>query len=303
MTWPISIAGLGTGPTDVELRNRQEDPLLREAQLWEGHRAVVSVARDASAPLVIENLSIRMNAEAITDYHALFLEGGPSAASPPERHIVRNVVMRTSTIASTTGRTAIRAGNNVLFQNVLLHGPWSTCSRIASAYPTNGAPPAIGAAFINVTCRLNGEGVHVASAGFDVAGVRDSTFINLVVDNTTSSTPGLLRAQPARSGGSSAVDVPRSFVARAIHYRGFSPLFGRFTEADGDYDFGDLRSLARTTMLFVSDTDSRLVEGASPIDNGIEPSSIVDRWLPGLSVEGVRREGRVIDQGAYEQGN
>jgi hypothetical protein len=99
-----------------------------------------------------------------------------------------------------------------------------------------------------------------------------------------------------------ALDYPTSFDATNWVIRNGDTMFDGFTAMDGTYGVTPIVDVMANDPFFVSPTDSHLDVGADGIDTGVAPSSIDPTLDLGTTLDGVDRNGRVIDHGAYEQG-
>jgi hypothetical protein len=176
----------------------------------------------------------------------------------------------------------------------VIRGQFQTCIRFG---PQPGQTIAPTSGFVvNTTCRLNGTEGLAPQAAFDVAAMRQGTFVNLIVE--VGGAAPLFRAQ-ADGLGARVAPVQllldrTSIVRRSANFDGFTDLDGTYSITVDDLEGDD--------PLFVSPTDSALVGGAQPIDTGRDPNGVDPSLTAGTAIDGTSRVGRVIDRGAYEQG-
>ena len=199
----------------------------------------------------------------------LIFDEGTSDAATPGRHELRRLWLD-NTAPGPVIPDAVIAGNEVLLQDSLIHGDFGTCVR-AGGGDRNFV--------INVTCRLTGT----PYSGFIVDEANDSYFVNLVVD------------LPGSSSLFSAASNPSTLTAEAITYNAFVLAQG-FTVLTAAI-------AQQSSIMFVSPTNSRLMLAATPIDAGIDVSTLVGVSLVlGDALDGVERfQGLGVDRGAYEQ--
>ena len=295
VSWPINIEGTGARLADVVLRHDLQDPLWEAGDLWDPHRAVIAVLYEANGT-TIQNLRIETGSGRSSEDldYALFVEGQePGGETSGPRVIVRTVVVNAAADLGSDPASAIRTGDRVLIQDALIQGGWGSCGRVSSR-EARGSTPEVVSDFINVTCRLTGS----SHAGFDLGDVRGARFINVIAETGSPAGP-LFRAYGDGS-------FPKSFAGHAVHYVGFSSLFGGFTPADGMYAVDTVEELLMSPFVD-SPTGGLLRSESPPIDSGVPPTVNDNLWppdvAPGRSVNGVDRSGVMrIDRGAYEQG-
>jgi len=114
----------------------------------------------------------------------------------------------------------------------------------------------------------------------------------------------LFRAQRRSVGDTAAkaLDLPKSFKLVNATIRGVTSTYDGFASSDGSYTLTEVHVLPMPSTFFVSATDSHLATGAYAIDTGVNPVTLDSTLHAGTSLDGVSRQGRKIDQGAYEQG-
>jgi hypothetical protein len=197
---------------------------------------------------------------------------------------------------------AILLGHNALVRDVLIDGSFDSCVYFGdrrSAYYYGPEPTT--AWVSNLTCRLSGFDVEQPSVGFWVGNLIDGLMANVVVEGPA----GLsLFGVPIDRDGAGDAQLPDRFTANAVSFRGFDPLFFQFAD-NPSYELLNVVDVPDSEPLLAA--DGRLSAGAGGIDAGVdpgtEPSLVRFAVELGTSVDGVSRAGRVVDQGAFEQGN
>ena len=228
----------------------------------------------------------------------------------PESSIAQHTLRRLRIESSGPETGLFRAlylGDNVLVQDVLVHGEFRTCARLGTRGNQNAITQKSTVHLINVTCRLiNAPPNHVTESIFDVAATEASQFLNVAAEVDTP--VAFFRAQRRNGGsdtGTTALDVPTSFTAQAISARGFGAQFDGFNAGNGTYSVS-IDTLLATDSFFVSAQNS-LLETSPPspaLDMGLDPATqLGPPYEAGVSLNGVDRKGGsvVIDRGAYEQ--
>lgn len=299
ISWSITLRGMGASPEDVVLESGEEDELLLDFSLWR-HDSVLTVLKDLEDPVLIEELTVIVDADAAADDHAIMLES--NVGRPPSRsHELRRLIAETVGVSSGLD-SALYLGHDVLSQEVLINGDFNVCVRFGMRYQTYSEANASTSQVVNMTCRLNGSGEHEPDAVFDVASVEDSIFANIAVETSGAAPMFRARRRSLDDTGVTALDTPTSFTAHSVSYRGPTELFDGFADVDGTYVLVDVVEVDAPDPFFVSATDSTLAPGAAAIDSGVDPSTLDPDLSPGTSLNNVDRTGGQIDRGAYEQG-
>ncbi len=304
VSWRTRILGKAGSPSEIVLESAEEDPLLERAGTW-AHRSVLTMIDANRDGFDVENLTVRVDPLSSTDQTAILVESRPE--SPPNDSLeLRNLVIESASAGGARGETlahALLIGEDVLVQDVLVHGAFEACVRLASHLPSAAPASPVFAAVVNLTCRLTDTAEHAPRAAFELAGADSPLFINLAVESAAAAP--LFAAQRRASGdnGASALDPPLAFEAYNVSWRGANSLLGDFAIDDGDYILVDVDELPAGEPFFVSDTDDHLEVGSAAIDSGVDPAAVVPWLEAGDSIEWVDRTGRLIDRGAYEQGN
>ena len=75
VTWPVTLIGAGSGttPEDVVLESREEDTILTTSNAWL-HRAIIVHSLSTLDAMHLRNLTLRVNATAAANQHAVFIE-------------------------------------------------------------------------------------------------------------------------------------------------------------------------------------------------------------------------------------
>lgn len=299
ISWGITLRGMGDSPEDVVLESGEEDELLLDVDLWR-HESVLTVLKDLDEPVLIEDLTVVLDADAEADAYAIRLES-TDVMPPDSPHELRRLIVASTGAGSGLG-PALYLGHDVLAQDILIGGEFNVCIRFGLRYHSYNEANVSTSQVVNVTCRLFGTGEHEPDAVFDVASVDDSIFANIAVE--TSLPAPIFRAHRRSSGdtGVTAQDVPTSFTAHSVSYRGPTELFDGFSDVDGTYTMTDVVEVGLGDPFFVGATDSTLAPGAAAMDSGVDPSTLDSDLSPGTSLNNVDRAGHQIDRGAYEQG-
>ncbi|MBW1871471.1 MAG: hypothetical protein JRJ19_05365, partial [Deltaproteobacteria bacterium] len=301
MGWGVNIIGVGDQPEDVVLQSAEEDFIWSYYDLWERHESILTALNRMDPPIRVENLTLRLDADAMADERAICTEGD-NLGPPGDWHQLRR--LRFETVNSGPGlNQAMYLGTLVQVQDVLVHGAFHSCITFGMRRYDDDPTPETTGRVINVTCRLNGMAAHVPQSAFDVASVVDTIFINLAIE--LESPAPFLRAQRRSVGdtGATALDVPVSYTLRATSIRGHNDIGDGYAPGDGNYDVESVDVIAAADPFFVSDVDSHLDDLCTAIDFGIDPSTIDASLAPGVSLDGIDRQSvTAIDRGAYEQG-
>jgi len=219
-----------------------------------------------------------------------------------EDHVLRR--LRVTSSGSGSGLDeGLLVGDRTLVQDVLVHGDFESCVTFGPRMYASQKTPAATGRVVNLTCRLTGSESHAPRAAFEVASVKDTLLANVAVDLSVAAP--LFKAQRRSAGdtGVTALDVPASFTLQAAAIRGVSTTFDGFTAASGSYKLVSVDTVLVGDPFFVSATDSHLAGGAKAIDTGVDPATLDSSLKAGVSIDGVSRQGRKIDRGAFEQGS
>lgn len=301
ISWPITLAGASNDAQAAVIRREIEDDQLAADGLWEGKQAVVDLLWRMSQPTVVERLTIEAGPDQIGLYH----EGrgeGRGAAMLSGRHEIRRVVLRdVGTMAGSLADMALYIGDAVVVHDVLVNGGYDTCVRFGPRSAEGNPTPVTTAYVHHLTCRLTLTGGNEPLAAFEVASAEQAIIADAVIEMAE---PGpLFRAQRRVAGDSdpTALDLPLSFTANAIAARGFDTEFDGFSALDGAYTLVDVDTVGVMEPLFVSDTNSRLADGALGIDTGVDPATLEPGLALAEDLDGFDRTGQPIDRGCYEQ--
>jgi len=102
--------------------------------------------------------------------------------------------------------------------------------------------------------------------------------------------------------GELALDPPESFILRAASVRGITKEINGFLTNQDTYVFIDLDQVQESEPFFESEADSHLHLQAGALDTGVLPVELHPDLSVSTSLDGVSRQERLIDRGAYEQG-
>jgi hypothetical protein len=292
----VSIVGVGAQPEEVTIVARAEDSLrIAHDQVYGRHLAILAIAPLLARPVTLENLTLRVTPPVgtLTLERAIMTERADLAA----RHSVRR--LRLETQGATGVEEALYLADGIDVQDVLITGAFETCARFG-LYDSNGSPntvplPPTSNAIVNTTCRLLPGGVR---AGFEVGSVTNGRFVNLAIELADGAPLFAAHARPQAG----PLELPVSFAAYACSAVNFSMAFGGFTMTDGTYDLNGLEAVLAGAPFFASATDAHLQSGTTGIDSGIDPAVLVPGFTSGTALDGTPRTGRVLDRGAYEQG-
>lgn len=301
ISWAVSIKGMDADPANVVLQSGEEDSFLSHYLLWQRHGGVLNFLKGIDPGVDVENLTIRVDADAMADERAVTTEGDLDNG-PADWHHLRRLIIQS--VNSGDGlQQGLYLSNRVEVTNSLIQGAFASCVTYGLRHAGYEATPQTTGRLVNLTCRLDGTGSHAPQSALDVASVVDSVFVNLAIE--IPDTADLFRAQRRTSGdnGATALDVPVSFTADSITVSDYRYYSNGFDSADGNYTRANFDKLAPGAPFFVGPADSHLDAACtSALDNGVDPASIDGALSAGISLDGVDRAGRSIDRGCYEQG-
>ena len=291
ISWPLSIVGMGQQPEEVWVTESLEDTVLADLNTLTGHSAVFAVIQDLNQGVRIENLSIRVDGGGQAHRFAILTETGVVPATP---YTFRRLRIEGDAGIATSLDSAFSLGDRVLLQDVLVQAPFRRCVRFGTrSSPTVATPPTTSWA-LNLSCRLTGTGNFAPVAAFEVGSMVEGVLANIALE-LAEPAPVLL----AQSRLDGTIDPPTSLVVRAFTSQGHNLLFEDFTPDAGAVE---IDTVSPGIQLFVDSDDSRLTQGSGAIDTGLDPATLNVELTLGTSLDGVSRQGRVVDRGAFEQG-
>ena len=302
ISWSLTLRGMGSKADDVVLRNADELLVPASYDLW-WHDAVLTVHYHQDKGVTIENLTVDARTDTSSRVtRAVIVEAYPQSGRTTD-HVLRR--LRIVSNSGSGGLTdALLVGDRTRIQDVLVQGPFGTCITfgLRQGMIHDNPTPESKTRVINLTCRLTGKGSYAPRAAFDVASVKDTLLANVALDLETPAP--LFRAQRRSVGDTAAkaLDLPKSFKFVNATIRGVTSTYDGFASTDGSYTLTEVHVLPTPSTFFVSATDSHLATGAHAIDTGVDPVTLDSTLHAGTSLDGVSRQGRKIDQGAYEQG-
>ncbi len=301
ISWPVTIRGNGAQPEDVTLQSNEEDEDRVNNLHWV-HNSILTVLTSCAGAVEIENLRLVVDSGQWSDSRAVYIEN-----SDLPRRLRRLSRLRIESIVSSTSSgldQGLYLGNNVIAQDILVHGAFRHCASFLDTLWTKNGLGTVSGWNLNLTCRLTSNGVFGASSIFELPRNGPRAFMNIIA---ASSSP-----VPAFSAPSGS---PAFLFARAMSVVGLNDsLCAGLDCSDSGNSTVTIDAMSDGNRLFVSDTDSHLNPATNPpgIDAGKSPDCANSNEDPfclepslslGESLDGIPRTtpGVVVDRGAYEQ--
>ncbi len=307
ISWSVDVVGAGSQPSDTVLVNHPEGLIPWSWGLWNnGHHSLLAVLATANRPMRIANLTLRLESGGRPGNRARLFEGPQeewectTSWEPGERHRIERVVVETQG-TGVEHFQGLQLASRTRVQDSLIRGEFGSCLTFGTRPSAAQATPPSQGEVVNLTCRLTGTLDFAPRAAFEVASADGLLFLNLAVQLAAGAP--LFAAQRRASGDDSplALDAPLFLRGQAITAQNIHDMIAGFTFSPTVSLEVDV--LTEAQAFFLDEQDSHLVENAQAMDSGIEPSSLgVDGLSAGTSLDGVTRSDRVIDRGAYEQG-
>jgi len=305
LTWALSLRGRAVDVDDVRLQTGT-DGFLVERGLLSRNEAVLRLQPHTAQPSLIAGLTLLAGEEE----HGILVET-TQASSPALPHELSRVAVASTADDDGLSGAALHLGDNVYAHDVLIQGAFESCLRTGPRAQNTDPTPQTRTFVHNLTCRLtedgNGDGDGDGLAAFEVAGAVDSVWFNNVVELDDGGP--IFRAQRRAGGGRRgggddddpvAVDAPTGFIAQSwlIIRPGGENLDG--FEPGEAFGLVGLQEAVPGQQVFQTPFDAHLV--GPGLDIGIDPTTLGEPSIVGVSLDGVDRTGRAIDLGCYEQG-
>jgi len=300
-TWGISLSGADPNPASVELSHRDTTGYLVRHDFFGRAQAILRVSPQGIEPTLVEGVTVVVGSLE----HGVLVEADGSALL----HEFSRLQLLSPFGNDAPSFSGLHLGDNVYAHDILVQGGFETCVRTGPREDDTELTPPSRTFVHNLTCRLTRalpEGVVMTA--FDVASAVDSVWANVVVEMVDAGP--LFRAQ-RRVGvqpggfpdnGPNAFDPPLGFTAEAwLVKRPDGPNGDGFPIEDPTaFTLVDVTPIASDTDIFVGSFDNHLV--GPGVDTGVDPTTLSEVMVRGISLDGIDRAERLIDLGCFEQG-